>query len=260
MRKTKIEWTEMTLNPLRGCSRISDGCINCYAERIAARYSGEGMPYHGYAETTKAGPRWTSKVEVIEHILEQPYRWTKPRMVFVNSMSDMFHEKVELHDIQRIFKVFNDNQKHQFQILTKRSKRLAELHTEINWTENIWMGVSVEDERVIDRIDHLRNTNAKIKFLSIEPLIGPIPKINLQNIDWVIVGGESGPNARPMLEEWVLNIKAECNNQSVPFFFKQWGGINKKATGRLLQGETYDEFPKAYYQQTSENVLCAQTA
>lgn len=259
MRKTKIEWTEMTLNPMRGCSRISDGCINCYAERIAARYSGKDMPYEGLAKNTKAGPRWTGEIKIVEHILEQPYKWKKPRMVFVNSMSDMFHEKIALKDIQRIFKVFNDNQKHQFQILTKRAVRLSELHTELSWTPNIWMGVSVEDEKVIDRIDCLRNTNAKIKFLSIEPLIGPINNLNLYNIDWVIVGGESGPNARPMQEAWVVDIRDTCKNNDVPFFFKQWGGVNKKKTGRTLQGKLYDEFPKAYYEKTVDEILCSQT-
>ena len=176
--------------------------------------------------------------------LDIPYTWRKSKVVFVNSMSDLFHENVPLDYIQRVFKVMNDLPQHKFQILTKRSGRLAELAPLLNWTQNIWMGVSVEDDRVIDRIDHLRNTGAFVKFLSLEPLIGSLPDLNLFNIDWAIIGGESGPKSRPMEEDWVIDLRDQCKTANVPFFFKQWGGVNKKKTGRLLDGKTYDEMPE----------------
>jgi protein gp37 len=175
--------------------------------------------------------------------LRLPYTWKQPRMVFVNSMSDLFHPDIPLHFIQQVFKAMNENPQHIFQVLTKRADRLLELHKELEWSDNIWMGVSVEDERVIERIDMLRNTNAKVKFLSLEPLIGPLSGMNLSKIDWVIVGGESGSRARPMKLEWVQEIKAQCRKAKTAFFFKQWGGKNKKMAGRELDGRTYDEMP-----------------
>jgi len=177
--------------------------------------------------------------------LKDPYKWKKPRKVFVNSMSDLFHEDVPLYFIQQVFEVMNNTPKHTYQVLTKRSERLVELSPFLTWTPNIWMGVSVEDDRVVNRIDDLRECGAATKFLSCEPLIGPLANINLENIDWVIVGGESGPKSRPMEKTWVEDIQQQCIQQSVAFFFKQWGGFNKKLTGRLLNGKTYDEMPSA---------------
>lgn len=184
------------------------------------------------------------KLTIHPDTLEIPYSWKKPKRVFVNSMSDLFHDEIPLEYIQKVFAVMNDLPQHQFQILTKRADRLAELSPYLKWSENIWMGVSVEDNRVIDRIEHLRNTGAYIKFLSLEPLIGPLPNLNLSNIDWVIVGGESGPGARPMEKKWVLDIKTQCRKYGIAFFFKQWGGFNKKKTGRTLVGRIYNEMPE----------------
>ena len=239
---SKIEWTDATWNPIRGCSRVSEGWRNCYAERLASRFSDAGQPYHGLAERTKAGSRWTGEVRLIEEHLNNPLKWKKSRNVFVNSMSDLFHEKVSLANIQRIFDVMGKAYWHQFQILTKRHQRLVDISLE--WSKNIWMGVSVEDENNLDRIDALRQTGAHIKFLSLEPLLAPLPNLNLTNIDWVIVGGESGPGARPVEAGWVRDIREQCANAGVPFFFKQWGGVHKSKAGRLLDGQTYDEMPK----------------
>ncbi len=186
------------------------------------------------------------KLALHKHVLELPLSWKKPQTIFVNSMSDLFHKNVSLKFIQKVFDVMNRADWHTFQILTKRSERLFQLEKELKWAKNIWMGVSVENEKYVKRIDHLRYTNAYIKFLSIEPLIGPIQKLNLKNIDWVIVGGESGHGARPMFESWVLDIKDECKEQNVPFFFKQWGGVNKKKTGRMLEGRTWNEMPEIH--------------
>jgi len=184
------------------------------------------------------------KVRTHPEALDIPYAWKKPKIVFVNSMSDLFHEDVPLEFIKRVFRVMNNNLKHTFQVLTKRAERLLEVHGELEWTNNIWMGVSVENEKAASRIDCLRKTNAGIKFLSCEPLIGPLPKLNLAKIDWVIVGGESGRNPRPMQSDWVLDIQEQCEKSGVAFFFKQWGGRNKKANGRLLNGRTYNEMPQ----------------
>ena len=240
---SKIEWTESTWNPVRGCTRVSEGCRFCYAERIAARFSGEGMAYEGLAENTKAGPRWTQEVQIVPALLNEPLKWKKPRRIFVNSMSDLFHEKIELSFIQQVFDIMRRADKHQFQVLTKRAERLLELNTELQWAPNIWMGVSVEDERVTDRIDALRKTDAHIKFLSLEPLLGALPNLKLDGIDWVIVGGESGPGAREMKKKWVIDIREQCVDADVAFFFKQWGGRRKSKTGRELDGKTYDEMP-----------------
>jgi protein gp37 len=233
MAQSSIEWTEKTWNPTTGCSKVSAGCKYCYAEVMTKRLMAMGQEKYkdGFAVRTHSSA------------LQIPYTWKKPTIVFVNSMSDLFHPKVPFAFIQEVFTVMNENPQHTFQVLTKRADRLFEVHHKLNWTPNIWMGVSVEDERVIDRIDFLRETNAATKFLSCEPLIGPLPNLNLENINWVIVGGESGRKSRPIKEDWVLDIKKQCEDQDVKFFFKQWGGVNKKKTGRLLGGRTYDEMP-----------------
>ncbi|HUS03400.1 MAG TPA: phage Gp37/Gp68 family protein [Chitinophagaceae bacterium] len=233
MAQSSIEWTEMTWNPTTGCDKVSAGCKFCYAEVMTKRLHAMGI------EKYKDG----FKVRVHKDALHIPYTWKQSKVVFVNSMSDLFHPEVPLEFIQKVFEVMNNTPQHTYQVLTKRAERLFELHDRLVWTNNIWMGVSVEDSRVTHRIDFLRQTNAKIKFLSCEPLIGPLPNMNLTNIDWVIVGGESGRKARPMEELWVWDIKDQCREQEVAFFFKQWGGVNKKKTGRELAGRTYDEMP-----------------
>lgn len=233
MATSKIEWTESTWNPVTGCTKISSGCQNCYAERMAKRLKLMGQP--NYANGFQ--------VALHEHVLEYPLRWKKPRTIFVNSMSDLFHERVPDSFILKVFEIMRRAYWHQFQVLTKRSTRLRELATRLNWTKNIWVGVSVEDEEVKFRIDDLRRVPATIKFVSIEPLLGPVTSLDLSNIDWVIVGGESGPGSRPMKKEWVIQIKEQCVEQNVAFFFKQWGGINKNKTGRLLEGRIWDEMP-----------------
>lgn len=232
--KSSIEWTESTWNPITGCTKISPGCKNCYADRMAKRLQAMGSPNY------KNG----FKLSLHDHVLELPLSWKKPQTIFVNSMSDLFHKNVPLEFILKVFEVMNEASWHRFQVLTKRSDRLLELNNKLSWSENIWMGVSVENQDYTYRIDDLRKTNATIKFLSVEPLIGPIKKLNLGNINWVIVGGESGPKARPMEEEWVKTIRDECVKQKTPFFFKQWGGIQKKKNGRELEGRTWDQMPK----------------
>jgi protein gp37 len=233
MAQSSIEWTEMTWNPTTGCNKISAGCKYCYAEVMTRRLNAMGI------EKYKDG----FKVRTHEDSLQTPFSWKKPKVVFVNSMSDLFHPEVPFEFIQKVFFVMNETPQHTYQVLTKRAERLYELHDKLTWTKNIWMGVSVEDERVVDRIDFLRETNAQTKFLSCEPLIGPLHNLNLEGIDWAIVGGESGRKARPMLESWVWDIKQQCNDQGTAFFFKQWGGTNKKKAGRELGGSTYDEMP-----------------
>lgn len=233
MARSSIEWTEATWNPLTGCTKISAGCKYCYAERMSKRLRAMGQPNYqnGFALTLH------------EHALKVPLKWKTPRIVFVNSMSDLFHGDVPVSYIQRVFDVMQRASMHTFQLLTKRAGRLEQLASSINWPENVWMGVSVEREDFVFRIDHLRATAAKVKFLSLEPLLGPLPKLDLDGIDWVIVGGESGPRARPMREEWVLDIRDQCIRAGVPFFFKQWGGKNKKKAGRQLDGQHWDGMP-----------------
>ena len=231
--KSSIEWTESTWNPLTGCTHISPGCENCYADRMSKRLKAMGQ--HNY--------RNGFKMTLHEHVLEAPLRLKKPQVIFVNSMSDMFHKDVPLTFIQRMFEVMRQADWHQFQILTKRSKRLLRDASKIDWPSNVWMGVSVESSDYCFRIDHLRRTDASVKFLSLEPLLGPLETLDLTGIDWVIVGGESGPGARPMNESWVLDIRDQCLESAVPFFFKQWGGINKKRAGRTLEGQTFNEMP-----------------
>tara|TARA_R110002049_G_scaffold300359_1_gene491143 strand:- start:723 stop:1436 length:714 start_codon:yes stop_codon:yes gene_type:complete len=233
MAQSSIEWTEMTWNPTTGCNKVSQGCKHCYAEIMSRRLKAMGV------EKYKNGFEITTH----EEALDIPYTWKKPRIVFVNSMSDLFHEKVPLEFIQKTFKVMNDCSQHTFQVLTKRSERLKELSDKLTWTDNIWMGTSIEDEKVLFRKDNLVECGANVKFLSLEPLIGPLPNLELSGIDWAIVGGESGPGARDLKEEWVIEIRDKCNKADVHFFFKQWGGVRKKENGRILKGKTYDEMP-----------------
>lgn len=234
MSQSSIEWTQMTWNPTTGCDKISAGCKFCYAETMSFRLKGMGIKKYSNGFKIKTHP----------DTLNIPHSWKKAKIVFVNSMSDLFHKEVPLTFIKKVFKVMNENPQHVFQVLTKRAERLFEIHEELTWSENIWMGVSVEDEKVIERIKFLQKTNAKVKFLSLEPLIGPLPNLKLKKIDWVIVGGESGHTPRPMNEDWVTDIKEQCEKAGVAFFFKQWGGKNKKAAGRMLNGRTYDEMPE----------------
>lgn len=231
--KSPIEWTESTWNPVTGCNKISPGCKNCYAERLAKRLKAMGQANY------KNGFKLTLQPQM----LELPLKWKKPQTIFVNSMSDLFHKDVPLEYIQQVFDVMNRAYWHRFQVLTKRADRLAELSDELNWSDNIWMGVSVESQRYVHRIDDLRSSGAKVKFISLEPLLGPLRNMNLENIDWAIVGGESGHGFRPIKEEWVISIREQCRELGVPFFFKQWGGFNKKKTGRLLEGRTHDAMP-----------------
>lgn len=233
MARSSIEWTESTWNPITGCTKISPGCKNCYAERMSNRLKAMGQP--NYANGFQ--------LTLHEHVLEKPLKWKAPQIIFVNSMSDMFHSKVSIEFIQRVFDVMKRAHWHNFQVLTKRSKRLTELNSNLEWADNIWMGVSVESKDYINRIDDLRKTDAKIKFLSVEPLLGPLPLLNLDLIDWVIVGGESGPGARKLEKDWVTGVRDQCLNAKVPFFFKQWGGVQKKKAGRLLDGRTWDDMP-----------------
>jgi protein gp37 len=230
---SKIEWTTATWNPVTGCTKVSPGCAHCYAERMSKRLEGMGQwNYRNGFELT-----------LQPHMLEVPLRWRKPQVIFVNSMSDLFHKDVSDSYIQRVFDVMRRADWHTFQILTKRAERLRELDREIDWPQNVWMGVSVESVKYTSRIDHLRGTHAALKFLSLEPLLGPLPSLNLIGIDWVIVGGESGPGARPVAPSWVRDIRAQCRRAKVAFFFKQWGGVNKKRAGRELDGRTWDQLP-----------------
>jgi protein gp37 len=231
--KSKIEWTESTWNPLTGCNKISPGCKFCYAERMAFRLKAMGSP------------NYKNGFELAMHnrVLEQPLNWKSPQTIFVNSMSDLFHEKVPFDFIEKVFTTMLQASWHRFQILTKRSERLLELSSKLEWPENVWMGVSIENNDYRYRIEHLRSTRAHIKFLSCEPLLGPLTDLNLAKIDWVIVGGESGPKARFLKPSWVVDIRDQCLNQKVPFFFKQWGGINKKKNGRKLEGKIWDQMP-----------------
>lgn len=231
--KTRIEWTEYTWNPITGCTKVSPGCRNCYAERMAVRLQAMGQPNYvnGFQVTTH------------ERSLGLPLGWSKSQTIFVNSMSDLFHEAVPEEFILRTFEIMRRANWHRFQILTKRSGRLLELDPILPWAANIWMGVSIENSDYAFRIDDLRKTGAATKFLSLEPLLGPLPDLDLQGIDWVIVGGESGLRARPMDPSWVVDIRDQCREAGVPFFFKQWGGVNKKKAGRELEGRTWDETP-----------------
>ena len=231
--KSKIEWTNYTWNPVTGCSKISPGCKNCYAERFAKRLQLMGNPRY------KNG----FKVTLHPDLLEVPFRWNGPAFVFVNSMSDLFHEDVPVEFIKEVFEVMKQAKHLTFQVLTKRPDRLLEISKELEWTDNIWMGVSVENSNYVYRINHLLQTPAKVKFISFEPLLGPVPEFPTSGIDWVIVGGESGPNARPMKKEWVMEIYRMCKENNIAFFFKQWGGVFKWKNGRKLNGKIYEEYP-----------------
>ena len=231
--RSSIEWTESTWNPMTGCTKVSPGCKHCYAERMSLRLQAMGQPKYANG----------FKLALHEHMLEQPLSWKKPQKIFVNSMSDLFHEDAPLDFIHRVFDVMRRASWHTFQVLTKRSRRLLELNPEIDWPTNVWMGVSVESQGYTFRIEHLRQTDAHVKFLSLEPLLGPLPGLDLRGIDWVIVGGESGPGARPMTEQWVIDIRDQCLAVHVPFFFKQWGGVRKKRAGRVLRERTWDQVP-----------------
>lgn len=231
--QSNIEWTEMTWNPVTGCSKVSAGCKHCYAETMAKRL--KAMAVYRY--------RKGFNVTLQPDLIDAPLKWKQPRVVFVNSMSDLFHEKIPLEYIQQVFATMVQCPQHTFQILTKRSERLRTVARSLPWARNIWMGVSVEDERVMHRINDLQDVPAAIRFLSCEPLIGPLNNLPLGGIHWVIVGGESGAGARPMKSEWVKSIFRQCRDIKVPFFFKQWGGVRKDLTGRKLFGRTYDDMP-----------------
>jgi protein gp37 len=229
-----IEWTEATWNPVTGCTKVSPGCTHCYAERMALRLQAMGQRnYRNGFELT-----------LQPDMLPLPLGWRKPRTIFVNSMSDLFHEDVPFEFIERVFDVMRRARQHIFQVLTKRSERLAELDPRLAWPPNVWMGVSVESDAYRARIDDLRRTRAALRFLSLEPLLGPLPELDLRGIDWVIAGGESGPGARPMEAAWALDLRDQCRAAAVPFFFKQWGGANKKRTGRTLEGRLWNEMPR----------------
>lgn len=228
-----IEWTESTWNPVTGCTKISEGCANCYAERMALRLKAMGQKNYtnGF------------KVTLHPHALFLPLKWKKSQTIFVNSMSDLFHKDVPVSFIKQVFDIMARANWHRYQILTKRAARLAQIAPFLDWPDNVWMGVTVETSSYMNRIDYLRTVLAAVRFLSLEPLLGPLPNLDLSNIDWVIVGGESGPGARPMDKSWVLDIQRQCRKEQVPFFFKQWGGFNKKRAGRLLNGRIYSEMP-----------------
>lgn len=229
-----IEWTESTWNPVTGCTKVSAGCANCYAEKMALRLRAMGQA--NYANGFE--------VTLHDKALELPLRWRNPQTIFVNSMSDLFHDDVPTDFIKQVFRVMNKASRHRFQILTKRSERLLEISPKVIWTKNIWAGVSVENRDYLYRMDHLRGVAASVKFVSMEPLIGPVGVVDLTGINWVIVGGESGPGARPIEANWVREVRDQCLNANVPFFFKQWGGTRKKKAGRDLDGKTYSQMPE----------------
>ncbi len=231
--RTRIEWTEVTWNPVTGCTKLSAGCKHCYAERMATRLQAMGNPRYGNGFS----------VTLHDDLIDAPRRWKTPRRIFVNSMSDLFHEDVPESFIGRVFQTMVESPRHQFQILTKRSERLSMLSRSLPWPRNVWMGVSVENAAVSARVDDLRTVPAAIRFLSCEPLLGPLDDLSLDGIDWVIVGGESGPRARPLEPNWVRGLRERCRAHGIPFFFKQWGGVRKDRTGRELDGRTYDELP-----------------
>jgi protein gp37 len=232
-RRSEIEWTESTWNPVTGCTKISAGCKHCYAERLAERLQAMGQPNY----------RNGFEVTLQPQMLDRPLTWRKPQTIFVNSMSDLFHESVPFEYIRRVFAIMVTAHWHRFQVLTKRSSRLAAVATRLRWPPNVWMGVSVESAHHVERIKDLQSTGAAVKFLSLEPLLGRLQVLPLTGIHWVIVGGESGPGARPMQAAWVTEVRDHCHRAGVPFFFKQWGGVNKKRTGRILEGRTWDELP-----------------
>ena len=246
MAETSIEWTDATWNPVAGCTVLTAGCTNCYAMRMAARLEAMGTEkYRGL--TRKSGRRsvWTGKIRLDEKSLDAPRTWSKSRRVFVNSMSDLFHDDVPIEFIGRVWAVMKETPRHTYQILTKRPERMAQVlaYPSFEVLPNVWLGTSIEDGRVLDRLNAIRQVPAAIRFVSLEPLIGSVAEGDLTGINWAIVGGESGPRAREMKPEWVDEIEAMCRRTGTAFFFKQWGGKNKKAAGRILNGKTYDEMP-----------------
>ena len=242
--KTGIGWTDATWNPIGGCSIVSEGCFNCYAQALAARFaSGGNEHYRGLAEFRKGKPHWTNEIRLYDHMLDKPIHWKKPRMIFVNSMSDMYHKDVPLDYIQKIFTVMNQANHHIYQILTKRSLRLALMDEHLDWQPHIWQGVSIENEDTVHRIDYLRETSAHVKFLSVEPLLERIVKPDLTDIDWVIIGGESGNNARHMSPSWVMDLIDDCKDQGVAVFVKQMGRVWARAHSSDNKGETIEDWP-----------------
>lgn len=230
---SKIEWTEVTWNPITGCSKISDGCINCYAAAFAKRLKAMGnIRYKNGFQPT-----------VHEDLIDLPFQWKTPKRVFVNSMSDIFHEQIPDKYILQIFETMNQCRQHEFQVLTKRPERLSSLNDKIVWTDNIWMGVTIESDKYLNRADMLRHCGARIKFISAEPLLSRLNNLNLTDIDWLIVGGESGPHCRPIKKEWVEELLDLAKDNNTAFFFKQWGGFNKKKNGKLLNGKIYQDYP-----------------
>lgn len=251
-----IEWTESTWNPVVGCTKVSPGCANCYAERMAKRLSAMAVSAKArgdrpgrtanYRQVVNAKGRWNGKVFLDDKAVDDPLKWRLPRIIFVNSMSDLFHEGVPLDFIQRVFDVMNRCPQHTFQVLTKRPERTVEFAPQLTWTPNIWMGTSVENADVVERVRQLQRVPAHVRFLSVEPLLGPISRLPLKGIHWCIVGGESGPGARSMKKEWVIQLRDRCLKYGVPFFFKQWGGVNKKRNGRMLEGRTWNGMPNDF--------------
>ena len=242
MSSSGIEWTDTTWNPVTGCDRVAAGCDNCYALALSKRLKAMGVAkYQSDGDPRTSGPGFG--VTVHPHALDAPRSWSRPRMVFVNSMSDLFHAKVPIAFVRDVFQVIRDTPRHQYQVLTKRTARLAKVADRLDWPKNLWMGASVEDEGCRERVDHLREVPAAVRFLSCEPLLAGLPGLDLTGIDWMIVGGESGPQARPMKPEWAQDLRDQALAAGVPFFFKQWGGRTPKHNGRLLDGRTWDEFP-----------------
>jgi protein gp37 len=249
MADTSIEWTDATWNPVAGCAIVSPGCINCYAMRMAARLEAMGnKKYRGLTRKSGGRAKWTGQVYCDPKSLTIPHSWSKPRLVFVNSMSDLFHESVPGSFVRQVWRVMEETPRHTYQILTKRPERMLAIVTaeQLPALDNVWLGTSVEDGAVLGRIDELRQVPAAVRFVSFEPLIGSVSAADLTGIHWAIVGGESGPNARPLLETWVDEIEALCRRAEAAFFFKQWGGRQKKKAGRILRGRTFDEMPAPY--------------
>ncbi|GBE42843.1 phage protein Gp37/Gp68 [bacterium BMS3Bbin10] len=255
---SEIEWTESTWNPVAGCTVLSPGCTNCYAMRMAARLAAMGQ--EKYLNTTRISggrAKWNGHIYLDETSVDLPRKWKNGRLIFVNSMSDLFHESVPFEFVKRVFQTMNETPQHTYQVLTKRGELLEKLSPRLNWTSNIWMGVSVENSEYVWRIDHLRRSDASVKFLSLEPLLGPLDDLDLDGIDWVIAGGESGPGARAMEPDWVRVLRDQCHEAQVAFHFKQWGGVNKKKTGRILDGRTWDDWPTEYAAASHKDKLVA---
>jgi protein gp37 len=246
--RSEIQWTQATLNPTTGCDRTSPGCDHCYALTLAKRLKAMGLPkYQRDGDPRTSGPGFGLTLH--EDVLSIPQRWSAPRTIFVNSMSDLFHPEVPDEFIHRAFEMMASTPQHTYQVLTKRSKRLAKLAPDLPWPENVWMGVSIESDPYVFRADHLRAVDASVRFLSLEPLLGPLPRLDLEGIGWVIAGGESGPGSRTPEADWFRDVRDRCGADGIPFFFKQWGGRTPKAGGRLLDGRVWEELPSSYVAQ-----------